>query len=89
MPARSVPSPREQREGYVINDPFLAPDCVLGVLGRYVEDMAEEASMRSMAQGLILGTVCLCSVHAFAQGTLARPVHLRRRHSSCGVILRP
>ena len=24
------------------------------------------------AQGLILGTVCLCSVHAFAQGTLAQ-----------------
>ena len=49
--------------------PSLVPDFVLGVLGRYVGDMAEEERMRSIAQGLIVGTVCLFSVHAFAQGT--------------------
>ncbi len=34
-----------------------------------MEDMAKEESMRSITQGLIVGTVCLFSAHAFAQGT--------------------
>src|SRR5215470_16849254 len=35
---------------------------------RYVEDIAKEESMRSIAQGLIVGTVCLFSAHVCAQG---------------------
>src|SRR2546422_11570878 len=34
-----------------------------------MEDIPEEESMRSIVQGLIVGTVCLFSTHAFAQGT--------------------
>src|SRR6266478_957221 len=44
------------------------PDVVLGTGGSCVEDMAEEERMRSITQGLIVGIVCLCSAHAFAQG---------------------
>jgi hypothetical protein len=38
-----------------------------------MEDMPEEESMRSIVQGLIVSTVCLCSAHAFAQGTPSPP----------------
>ena len=48
---------------------FLVPDVVLGTSGRCVEDMTEEKRMRSIAQGLIVGIVCLFSTFAFAQGT--------------------
>src|SRR2546422_2090469 len=34
-----------------------------------MEDIPEEESMRSIVQGLIVGTGCLFSAHAFAQGT--------------------
>src|SRR6266568_4065071 len=40
-----------------------------GHVGRCMQDIAEEESMRSIAQGLIVGMVCLFSTHAFAQGT--------------------
>src|SRR6266446_7652513 len=49
--------------------PFHVPDSVLGTWERCMEDMAKEESMRSITQGLIVGTVCLFSAHAFAQGT--------------------
>ena len=42
---------------------------LLGTSGRCVEDMPEEKRMRSIAQVLIVGTVCLFSTPAFAQGT--------------------
>src|SRR6266446_688365 len=48
---------------------FPVPDSVLGTWERCMEDMAKEESMRSITQGLIVGTVCLFSAHAFAQGT--------------------
>jgi len=49
--------------------PSLVPDMVLGMLGRCDEDVAEEKRMRSIAQVLIVGMVCLFSTQAFAQGT--------------------
>src|SRR2546425_2201487 len=47
----------------------LVPDVILGTLGRCDEDIAEEKRMRSFAQVLIGGMVCLFSTFAFAQGT--------------------
>ena len=49
--------------------PSPVPDVILGTSGRCVEDMTEEKRMRSIIQGLIVGTVCLFSAQAFAQGT--------------------
>jgi hypothetical protein len=49
--------------------PPLVPDVILGTSGRCVEDMTEEKRMRSIAQVLIVGTVCLFSTQALAQGT--------------------
>ena len=49
--------------------PPLVPDVILGMSGRCVEDMTEEKRMRSIAQVLIVGTVCLFSTQALAQGT--------------------
>src|SRR5256712_4534041 len=48
---------------------FPVLDSLLGTRGRCMQDISEEESMRSIAQGLIVGTVCLFSAHAFAQGT--------------------
>src|SRR2546428_5130150 len=48
---------------------FPVLDSLLGTRGRCMEDIPEEESMRSIVQGLIVGTVCLFSAHAFAQGT--------------------
>jgi hypothetical protein len=49
--------------------PPLVPDVILGTSGRCVEDMTEEKRMRSIAQVLMVGTVCLFSTQALAQGT--------------------
>ena len=52
--------------------PPLVPDVILGTSGRCIEDMTEEKRMRSITQGLIVGTVCLFSTHVFAQGALGQ-----------------
>ena len=37
-----------------------------------MENTVEEERMRSITQGLIVGTVCLLSTHVFAQGALGQ-----------------
>jgi hypothetical protein len=58
-----------RRQISAVSSPSLVPDVILGTSGRCVEDMTEEKRMRSIAQVLIVGTVCLFSTQALAQGT--------------------
>jgi hypothetical protein len=61
-----------RRQISAVSSPSLVPDVILGTSGRCVEDMTEEKRMRSITQALIVGTVCLFSTQALAQGTPAQ-----------------